>query len=104
MAAYKSEPGGDISETNIQTFKSVTELSEYSKRTRRVFRNSLASSNNRSVVLRPQNIYVVVLVYLRVVSPHSRKLRFVVNSQYHQVVTSRLLLALNCTPFTLHAI
>ena len=48
----------------------------------------------------PQNIYVVVLVHLRVVSPRSRKLRFVVNSQYHRVVTSRLLLAPNCEPFT----
>ena len=52
MAACKSEPGGDIGETNIQTFKSVTELSEYSKRTGKVFRNSLASSDNGNVVLR----------------------------------------------------
>ncbi|KFZ20244.1 hypothetical protein V501_00256 [Pseudogymnoascus sp. VKM F-4519 (FW-2642)] len=44
--------GGDIGETNIQIFKSVTELSEYSKRTGKVFRNNLASSDNGNVVLR----------------------------------------------------
>ncbi|KFZ19198.1 hypothetical protein V502_03790 [Pseudogymnoascus sp. VKM F-4520 (FW-2644)] len=43
--------GGDISETNIQIFNSVTALSEYTKRTGKVFRNNLASSGNGNVVL-----------------------------------------------------
>jgi hypothetical protein len=37
-------------------------------------------------------IYVVVVVYVCVVAPCSRKLRCVVNSWYHRVVTSRSLL------------
>ncbi|KFY67376.1 hypothetical protein V496_01567 [Pseudogymnoascus sp. VKM F-4515 (FW-2607)] len=44
--------GGDISKTNIQIFNSVTALSEYSKRTGKIFRNNLASSGNGNVVLK----------------------------------------------------
>ena len=48
--------------------------------------------SRRGTITVPQNIYVVVLVYLRVVAPCSRKLRCAVNSWYHRVVASRSLL------------
>lgn len=56
-----------------------------------------------TAAIAPCYIYVVVVVYFRVVAFCGRKLRCVVTSWYHRVVASRSLLFSNCEPLSLSA-